>query len=237
MATFSMKKTDRVRFFRLKSQPVAEEAERVPHAIPSEARLRLSALHERHAAGSRRTCRRCRSRPLWRAGRSTSPSVAPSATRRAASMPCVSGSPPRSPASSPAALRCCTFAPVKIRSNPKMTLLSTAVSRTRSPMPAQISPSPVHENVVTKMTSASAGQVEAGTSMPRIRLPATRARTPRRTSRSRSRAGRGRGRAAGARAARRGCTPSVCWKRSPAIALVIAKRHGIDAYCTALPIT
>jgi hypothetical protein len=30
---------------------------------------------------------------------------------------------------------------------------------------------------------------------------------------------------------------SVCWERSPAIACVIAKRHGIDAYWTAFPTT
>jgi hypothetical protein len=31
--------------------------------------------------------------------------------------------------------------------------------------------------------------------------------------------------------------PSVCWKRSPVIVNVIAKRHGTDAYWSALPTT
>ena len=81
-----------------------------------------------------------------------------------------------------------------------MTLLSTAVSRTRSPMAAQIRPSPVHEKVETTMTSAIAGQVETGTSMPRIR-PETSSENAATKARSRSPAGRGRGRAACARRA------------------------------------
>ena len=54
-----------------------------------------------------------------------------------------------------------------------MMLFRTAVSRTRSPAAAQISPSPVHENAETKMTSAIGPQADAGMSMPRISAETT----------------------------------------------------------------
>ena len=117
-----------------------------------------------------------------------------------------------------------------------MTLFRTAVSRTRSPTPAQISPRPVHEKVAMKMTRAIAGHVETGMSMPR-RSPETRSEKAA-TNIAFTITGSARPRKSGSRPA--GLTrmyERVCCERSPAIACVMAKRQGIDAYWTALPIT
>ena len=75
-----------------------------------------------------------------------------------------------------------------------------------------------------------------GTSMPTIDPPTTSENAA--TKKPLTTTGTARPRNSGSRGA--GLTrmyPSVCWKRSPAIAKVIANRQGIAAYCTALPMT
>ena len=115
-------------------------------------------------------------------------------------------------------------------------LFSVAVSRTRRPIAALRSPSPVQAAALTAITRIKGPIADAGTSMPTIAPPTTKANTD--TNIPFAITGRERPRKSGRR--RAGVTrmkPSVCCCRSSVIVLLMAKMHGMAAYCSALPIT
>ena len=98
------------------------------------------------------------------------------------------------------------------------------------------SPSPVHENAHTAVTSASGPIAEAGTSIPTISAADDeRERGDEEPVDDDGQRAAHEQRQRGAGVIR--IEPRVCWKRSPAIDVRHREEHGIEAYWIALPIT